>query len=131
MNQGSVPEKVSFRKVLVIDDDPLVAETIRAMLSDLAREVLVATDGSHALSLTAEHRFDLILCDIIMPDYNGYMIIDQLRARGIATPIVAMSGGAAGTDANDYLKWLDRRSVASTIAKPFSRRQLEEVLAAL
>jgi len=80
-------------KVLVVDESPGVKMLIEAALEPRQVEVLSATSGSHALLQIDRERPDLVVCDVYMPDMDGYRICDfvkthpQLRA----TPVLLMA----------------------------------------
>lgn len=66
-------------RVLAIDDDPQSRELIEAALAEKF-EVVLASSGSEGLTLASEQHFDLVICDLIMPDLDGFGVITALRA---------------------------------------------------
>ncbi|MBW6437943.1 SpoIIE family protein phosphatase [Actinoplanes hulinensis] len=108
-------------RILLVDDNADLREHVSRLLGPYW-EVVTAVDGLNALDLAAEHQFDLVLTDVMMPRLDGFGLIARLRAdeRTRDVPIVVLSarageeaaveGLAAGAD--DYL------------AKPFSTREL-------
>ena len=66
--------------VLVVEDDPGVLELLASVLLDKGFRVLQASGGRQALQLVAEHRPDIIVLDLIMPDCDGFQVIESLRA---------------------------------------------------
>ena len=89
------PDK-SAARVLVVDDEPLILEAIRTVLSkDFA--VAVTTLPEQALAwMTSGSRFDVILCDVMMPNMTGIELRDRLLAFApeLAARIVFVTGGA-------------------------------------
>lgn len=111
-------------KILVVDDDPGVRESLRRSLTFNGYTVELATDGVQGLRAFAARKPDAVVLDVMMPHLDGLETCRQLRSTGDDTPILmltareAVSDRVAGLDAgaDDYL------------AKPFA---LEELLARL
>lgn len=76
---------------LVVDDDPGVAETVRRALVSDGWAVTVAHDGVDGLWKATEGSHDVIVLDIMLPGHNGYVVVRELRARGIWTPVVMLT----------------------------------------
>ena len=67
-------------RILVVDDQRTVAEMTAGLLRNLGHEVQVVLDGESALARVREGRFDLVVCDIMMPGMDGYELCRRLRA---------------------------------------------------
>lgn len=113
-------------KVLVIDDEESVRKLIRQALLDQGYEVHTAANGKEALSLTSQHKFDLIFCDVVMEEMNGFEVLNALRGHlNSQAEIILMTGQASieaairaiQNGANDY------------ICKPFSIEGLQSIAA--
>lgn len=80
-------------RVLVADDDPLVAMVVRARLEAEGYEVLVATDGREALAKVFDERPDLVVLDILLPYIRGLQILASIRHDPdlYAMPVVILS----------------------------------------
>src|SRR5579864_2736704 len=86
----------SSGRVLVVDDEPRVARSIALALSD-AFDVDVAHSGADALELVSQgERYDVILCDVMMPHMTGPELFERLRvvAPAMAEEMVFITGGA-------------------------------------
>jgi len=111
-------------RVLVVDDDPSVRDSLRRSLAFNGYEVLTAEDGIEALRVVGDERPDAVVLDVMMPRFDGLQACRALRAAGNDVPILlltardAVPDRVAGLDAgaDDYLP------------KPFA---LEELLARL
>jgi two-component system response regulator MprA len=111
-------------KVLIVDDEPAVRESLERALRLEGYEVTLAGDGEEALVAVADHHPDAVVLDVLMPRLDGITACKRLRASGDRTPVLvltardAVSDRVAGLDAgaDDYL------------VKPFV---LEELLARL
>ncbi len=80
--------------ILVVDDEPRITELMRDWLTLHRYEVVTASNGHDALRLTQEHRPDLILLDVMMPDLSGIEVCRRLRSerRTASIPIILVSG---------------------------------------
>lgn len=107
-------------RILVVEDDLSVCESVGIALQTDGFEVDSATSGRHGLTLALKHSYDLILLDVMLPEADGLSICRELRSRGNSVPIIFLtargelehkvSGLDAGAD--DYL------------AKPFEIAEL-------
>lgn len=117
-------------RILLVDDDDLVAEAVRFQLEAGGHEVTVARHGGDGLVAFEKGRFDLVISDIFMPEVEGVEFILSLRRLDPEIPIIAMSGGAArqrGAPEEmgaDYLRMARKLGADRTIAKPFTRPAL-------
>jgi CheY-like chemotaxis protein/anti-sigma regulatory factor (Ser/Thr protein kinase) len=113
-------------RVLVVDDEPLVADMLQRTLSD-QNDVTVATDARTALEyVLSGSEFDLIFCDLLMPRMTGMDLYDELKARrpGVEQRIVFMTGGAFTERAAQFLATVTNRK----LSKPFDLEELERVV---
>ena len=125
-----VPAESSTRRararVLVVDDEPLVADMLRRTLSE-GHDVTVATDARTALDFVLSGaEFDLIFCDLLMPRMSGMDLYTALRAErpGVEERIVFMTGGAFTERAAAFLATVPNRK----LSKPFDLTELERVV---
>ncbi len=113
-------------RILVVDDEPKLGSTLRLALGDRFEvEVVDSGRGAEKL-LETDGAFDLVLCDLMMPEVSGmdlYERIRQLRPE-LAPRFVFMTGGAFTDRARDFLKEHRMRR----IEKPFSLERVEELL---
>jgi PAS domain S-box-containing protein len=110
--------------ILVVDDDDAVRGLLQQTLADAGYQVLSARDGRAGMQLAAEHEFDLVLTDLIMPDQEGIETIRQLRRDHPGVRIVAMSGAFDGV----YLKTAELLGAHVTLRKPIEPRELLRVV---
>jgi two-component system chemotaxis sensor kinase CheA len=81
----------SRRRVLVVDDSPIVRDLLAELLSSVGLSVRVASDGAQALASLAEQAVDLIVCDVEMPVMDGFELLRRLRDRADRIPIVMVT----------------------------------------
>lgn len=121
------PASPGARRILVIDDEPSVARSIKRIL--VGHEVVEAVGGQAALDvLQSDDRFDLVLCDLMMPQTTGMDVYETLQATrpAVADRLVFMTGGAFTRRASDFLK----KVTNPRIEKPFEPSVLRELISA-
>ncbi len=114
------------RKVLVVDDDPVVLEVTSDMLRQLDYCVIEATSGQQALDRLdeAEEAPDLVILDYVMPGMNGDALARMLRDRGVVCPIVLATGYADMAEAGRIMPG----QFQTVLNKPYTFAELEKVL---
>jgi len=108
-------------RILVIDDDELFREFVQKALADAGFEVIPAGDGDEGLRKFTEMPFDLIVCDVLMPNKDGLETIRAIRSISARLPIISMTGGvlADTEDGLDDLRMSMAFGATRTIGKPF------------
>ena len=112
-------------KILVIDDSEDIRVLLHEALQTAGHSVVVAADGEEGLRSYREHRPDLVITDIVMPNKEGLETIMELRREFPSVKIVAMSGGTRGMVIS-FLPAAKKLGANYTLPKPFS---LVEMLA--
>lgn len=80
-------------KVLLVDDDALLRETLADALIAAGIAVSEADNGATAFTMIADGGFDLVVTDLYMPEGDGLELLMRLRNAAIATPVIVMTGG--------------------------------------
>ncbi|MGU3437664.1 response regulator transcription factor [Actinomycetes bacterium M1A6_2h] len=114
-------------RVLVVEDEVLLAQTIQRGLESDGHVVVVASDGVDGLWRVTEETFDVVVLDIMMPGLNGYEVLRTMRERQNWTPVMmltAKDGDYDQTDAFDL-------GADDYLTKPFSFMILRARLRAL
>ncbi|MBK6315232.1 MAG: response regulator [Blastocatellia bacterium] len=109
-------------RVLVIDDDPGIRDVCREILEQAGYSVDDAPDGAVGLKMFALAPYQVVLCDIFMPNMDGIETISELVRTYVAVSVVAMSGGAVGLP--DYLSSARKFGAVSELPKPFTAGEL-------
>jgi signal transduction histidine kinase/CheY-like chemotaxis protein len=118
------PREYPRRRVLAVDDEALLLKAFRRMLGE-THEVTTALGGLEALqALERDATYDVILCDLQMPELSGMGVYEAVQRRwpALADRFVFITGGAFSPDAKRFLE----QSVIAVIQKPF---RVEDVLA--
>jgi PAS domain S-box-containing protein len=110
--------------ILVVDDEPVVRDTVARMLRKDGHEVLQAGDGNAALELLAERHDEvaLMVLDLTMPNRDGLSTLAEMRTRGYSIPVLLASGYSGEAVPADA-------AVAGFIQKPFRSLELRERVA--
>lgn len=114
--------------ILVIEDEPLVRDTIRLSLETAGYKVIIASDGREGVSILKRTKVDIIVTDLIMPEQEGLETIRIVRRDHPDVKIIAISGGGRhiGTD---YLKAASLLGAHFALRKPFAMAHLKECVA--
>lgn len=102
------PSPQNRLSILVVDDDPMVREVTAFMLGDAGHEVREAGDGVEALDALEAAPADLLITDINMPRMDGLKLVQEVKARWPAMPVLLVSGRPQPPGTQAYM------------AKPFS-----------
>jgi len=86
------------RRVLVVDDSPIVRDLLSELLSSVGLEVRTAGDGAVALQSLIDHPVDLIVCDVEMPVMDGFEFLRRLRDRAERVPVVMVTTRGSVSD---------------------------------
>lgn len=115
-----------MKKILVIDDAEFIVESTAALLSFEGYEVVTACDGVEGLERAFEHLPDLILCDISMPNLDGYGVVEELRKheKTLTTPFIFLT---AFTEKSNMRLGMEK-GADDFLVKPYTR---EELMAAI
>ena len=110
-------------RILVIDDDEDIRETVRRVLESRGHTVELASDGSLGIAALAQHAPDLVITDIFMPHQDGVETLLELRKAFPRLKVIAMSGGS-GNGVINLLEDMELLGADRTIPKPFTPKEL-------
>ncbi|MCI3274877.1 response regulator transcription factor [Streptomyces cylindrosporus] len=119
MQQSYEPERPAPARVLVVDDDPTVAEVVAGYLDRAGYAVDRAADGPAALTRAAAHRPDLVVLDLMLPGMDGLEVCRRMRESG-PVPVIMLT---ARGDEDDRILGLEV-GADDYVTKPFSPREL-------
>lgn len=110
------------RRILVVDDERDVQALVSMVLERQGYEVEAASDGREALEKIGRHRPDLIVLDLMMPEIDGWGVLERLRAQQGPPPRVVLLSAYAH-DPNTRQRGLDAGACAC-LGKPFRLPEL-------
>jgi len=108
-------------KLLLLEDDIELSETVEGFLEDSGFEVATAYDAIEAKNLIYEQQFDLLLFDIQVPRQNGLSLLNDLRSEGFSKPVIFLT---ARNSEDDVIKGFDA-GCDDYLRKPFSLKELQ------
>jgi CheY-like chemotaxis protein len=112
---------VSKLRILVVDDEPSVGDTVKLLLKFDGHEVETTNSSQEALGIFESGRFDLVFTDFAMPGMNGHQLAAAIKAGAPHKPVIMITGHA-GT-------LLPSPDVDFVVSKPFGLEHLREAIA--
>ena len=99
-------------KILLVEDERMLAEILSDTLSDRNFEISLAYDGAQGLEMASKGEYDVIVADVMMPKMDGFTMVKKLRGKGCRVPVLFLTARCATEDVvkgfdmggNDYLK---------------------------
>lgn len=114
------------KKILLIDDNPLILQLALVMLQKQSAEIITAEDGEHAWNLYQQQDFDMVITDINLPGLNGTALAENIRqlpdSRKANVPVLAITGNVFEQDLDTYAA----AGITDYIIKPFAEKDFME-----
>jgi DNA-binding response OmpR family regulator len=111
------------RTILLVDDDELLSESLKAALERKGYDVRLAANGRVGLAMFDEERPDVVVLDLFMPEMEGVETLRQLKKRHPAIPVYAITGGGS-KELYDLLGLAEGLGAAGSLRKPFAAADL-------
>lgn len=111
----------TLKKILVVDDDPVVGKSFDRVLSGKGYAVITASNGDEALKKLRSESYDLVFTDIKMPGMSGLEVAERVKASQPWLPVVIITG--YGTEANEARA--EAAGVSGFLHKPLSPEMIE------
>ena len=129
---SSIQEEINFGnlRALVIDDEPVIVKIVAAALKELGiGQIQMAKDGLEAISFFHDEvcRFDLIICDWMMPNMNGLEFLKEFRAMFPKVPFLMLTGKVT----KEAILDAKNAGVSAYIGKPFTTEQVHKKIRTL
>jgi DNA-binding response OmpR family regulator len=112
------------KRVLVVDDDPIIRGLLNSALTQESLDVDCAENGRQALEMMRENQYAVVLLDLLMPEMNGFEVLEEMEED--VRPVVLVLTGADQTTVAE----LDARIVHGIVRKPFDPLELGELVRA-
>ena len=116
---GEKPPKAM--RILLVDDDAEVRDTIKLVLKMERHEVVEASDGRQALDCLKQNHFDLVITDYVMPEMSGDVVATEVKRSNPSTPLIMITANADLLP--DRLQGVDR-----VLSKPFEVSELVQAI---
>ena len=114
-------EKPAGKRVLLVDDDTEIVESMRTVLESRGYEILIARDGNQGLMMAEKDEPDLVVLDMMMPKRSGFLVLEKLRRSRPVPMKVIMITANEGSRQKAYAEML---GVDDYIRKPFAMDRL-------
>ncbi len=121
---------ITKKRILLVDDDPQFIETISELLRLKEYDVLTALDCLTAIDILQDHPIDVLITDIVMPNYDGLELIITVREQFNNLKIIAISGGGK-IDKKTYLMMAKGLRADAVLEKPFLCSELDTLIKSL
>jgi DNA-binding NtrC family response regulator len=112
------------RKILIVDDEPGLRQSVRQALSADGRRIDLAASGEEALRLEAENAYDVIVADLMMPGLSGLDLLRSLKEAGSRARLILISGYATSAAAEQAV----RMGAFEFLAKPFMPAEIRALV---
>ncbi|MEH0832238.1 two-component system sensor histidine kinase RcsC [Pectobacterium cacticida] len=111
--------------ILVVDDHPINRRLLADQLVSLGYQVITANDGVDGLSVLGHHHIDIVLTDVNMPNMDGYLFTQRIRAQGLRFPVIGVTANALAEERNRCLG----AGMDHCLSKPVTLDTLQQALA--
>jgi DNA-binding response OmpR family regulator len=115
------PTKTEAKRILLVDDDAEIIESLRLALEANEFEVLVARDGNQGLALIERENPDLIILDMMMPKRSGFLVLERLKRLGEKKHRIIM---ITANEGNRHKAYAEMLGVDDYVRKPFPMDRL-------
>ncbi len=114
-------------RILTVDDEPIIGESIACTLEAPHRQIVVARDGQEALARASKQKFDVIITDHRMPRSGGLELVRKLRNRKYTGKIVVLSAHLSPENIGPY----EELAVDEVVGKPIDSDELRDLITGL
>ena len=111
---------MAFFDILIVDDDPVNREILKARLLKMDYRLDLATDGAQAIQKLSEHQFGVVITDLMMPEIDGLAVLAQVKTHHPHTDVIIMTAYATVDNAVNALQ----QGAADYLQKPVNFAEL-------
>ncbi len=112
------------KKILVVEDEELISNTLKALLDVMKIEYKNVSNGKEGLKAFKTDNYDLIITDIFMPEMDGFKLIEEIREINKNIPIIVISGYID----NETIRKIKQIGANEYIEKPFSIKEVKTAI---
>ena len=113
--------KQAAKRILLVDDDAEIIESLRLALESKGYEVLIARDGNQGLALIERESPDLVILDMMMPKRSGFLVLERLKKLGEKKQRIIM---ITANEGNRHKAYAEMLGVDDYVRKPFPMDRL-------
>ncbi len=119
--EPQAPEKQGPKRILLVDDDREIIESLRIALEAKGYEVLIARDGNQGLAMAERENPDLMILDMMMPRRSGFLVLERIRhTRPVPLRIIMITAN----EGSRHKAYAELLGVDDYIRKPFAMDRL-------
>lgn len=109
------------KRILLVDDDNEIIETMRTVLGSKGYEIMVARDGNQGLAMAEKESPDLVVLDMMMPKRSGFLVLERLRrAKKEMLPVIMITAN----EGSRHRAYAEMLGVSEYLRKPFAMDKL-------
>ena len=113
------------KRILLVDDDNEIIETMKAVLGSKGYEILIARDGNQGLAIAEKESPDLVILDMMMPNRSGFLVLERLRrAQEEMLPVIMITAN----EGSRHRAYAEMLGVSEYLRKPFAMDKLVETV---
>jgi DNA-binding response OmpR family regulator len=116
------------KRILLVDDDQEIVESMRIALQAKGYEILVARDGNQGLAMAERERPDLVILDMMMPKRSGFLVIEKLRRSASDELVKQKIIMITANEGSRHKAYAEMLGVDDYIRKPFAMDRLMETV---
>lgn len=111
-------------RLLIVDDEHLVRDMLAELFEDESTQVLTASNAREAIRMLEDHRFDVVISDILMPEGDGIELLLEMKRSANGTPLIAISAPTNQL----YLQAMKRLGAVRCFEKPLDLQALRDAV---
>ena len=116
-------ENTDAKRILIVDDDAEIVESLRYALEAKKYTVLIARDGNQGLAMAERENPDLVILDMMMPKRSGFLVLEKLRrTRAVPLKVIRITAN----EGSRHKAYAEMLGVDDYIRKPFDMERLVE-----
>ena len=115
-------EAATPHRVLVVDDDTEIIDTVQFALKQKGYEVIIARDGNQGLAMAEKDQPDLVILDMMMPKRSGFLVLEKLKTLGNAVKVIMITAN----EGSRHKAYAEMLGVHEYLRKPFAMDKLLE-----